>query len=381
MEIDKGYEIARFIGEYGDNKLKDRVYALFPFLVIIIMIVPLILILITSQNVDQEKVATLFVLSSPIILFFGGFSYFIFEMRITPQRSPITLYSNGIEHRIGHIDRMRHRPDFIPKSTIRDVEIVENIYVNTNGREFSFTTVIIRTNDDHTRCIPPRRTDKMAGFGEAVQRIGVKLILSGNAAHASDIPVSKPLENAQICDEKSIVSTDLCDRGIVIAEYPGAWSNRQKPPSRFLYGLYGFAPFIMVIIMTVIRSGPEGVLDPFWLALICFAFFMGVLLLMLFDNIIIDRTSPIILRSNGIERKVGMLDRMAGRSDFIHTSSIRTIEVIEWTSVNDKGDKTNSTTIKINLTNGKVRMFIDRPTEGIAAFRETVSQKLSIPIV
>jgi len=75
----------------------------------------------------------------PVMIIMCSFGYFTIEQVNTLLSSPIILFSNGIENRSGHIERIQGRPDFFPKTSISNVEFLDASSIDKKGNTLNFT--------------------------------------------------------------------------------------------------------------------------------------------------------------------------------------------------------------------------------------------------
>lgn len=176
METDKGYEIARIPGLGRNNVEHKKSFRLLPFSIFLAIPFCIVLLLYSprSESADTDQL----IIITPVIVIMCTFGYLMFEQVITLMGSPIILFSNGIENRSGHIERIKGRPDFFPKTSITNIEFLEASSKDKKGNDLNYTRMIVRTVDGKNHILPGRKTDGMKEFREALERQGVNVILT-----------------------------------------------------------------------------------------------------------------------------------------------------------------------------------------------------------
>lgn len=204
-EQDKGYVIATFPGIGGASKNKNALFACLPYLIFIIM--PLYLITAYySPKFENDQNLVLYAML-PAMLIMSVFFFFMMDWVATRLRMPITVYSNGIENKCGYVERMKHRPCFIPRSLIKGIEIEDSVHTPEKGRTFYRTVVKVNMTDGRTISLPGRDTERMKGFKESMARLNIDLIEKKPTAHK--IPVAVPSPNSTI-DVPSTDGNNFC---------------------------------------------------------------------------------------------------------------------------------------------------------------------------
>lgn len=209
----KGHEIARFPGYWADDKKKDSFFKMYPFLPFIT--VPMVLaVLFLSPKFPPEDRDLILLVTMPFVLGMCVGSYFLFEMVMTGKRSPIIVYSNGIEHKGGYLDRFKHRPDFIPKASIQQVEVKEHSF-NTPKGDRSFVTLRIRTREGREKFISTRPAEKMKGLREALsEKLGVT-VKDGKEGSAHKVPVAPSYAEWRAPIDTGVHFCDKCGENAV----------------------------------------------------------------------------------------------------------------------------------------------------------------------
>lgn len=203
-DASKGYEIARFSDEWAEDTGKRLFTKIYPFLGFIV--IPVVLAaLFTIPGADAELRSLTILVTMPMVIIMALFAYFVLDNVLSGKRNPIIIYSNGIEHVHGRLDYIRKIPDFVPRTSITHVEMHEFDQEQVKGRP-RFISVKIKTREGKEKFIAARRVERMIGFREAVTKIGVPIVDSGNGAVAGPVraasysPASSSNDGFIFCD-------------------------------------------------------------------------------------------------------------------------------------------------------------------------------------
>jgi hypothetical protein len=184
----KGYEIARYSDEWAEDKGKRLMVTIYPYLGF--TVVPLVAItLFTLSNIDAETRNIVLLTTMPFAIGMALVCYFLFDNILSGKRNPIIVYSNGIEHANGRMDRLRKISDFVPKGSISQVEVYEFTHEEMKGRP-RFMSVKIKIREGKEKFIAARRIERMKGFREAVARLGVPIVERDGTAATGPAPVA-----------------------------------------------------------------------------------------------------------------------------------------------------------------------------------------------
>ncbi|MBN1110242.1 MAG: hypothetical protein JXA45_05725, partial [Methanomassiliicoccales archaeon] len=124
----QGNIIERFQGKWEENRNLDTFFRIYPFLGFL----PLVSFIAVMYLLPNEHTDFLVPLVSPFLFIAGLGAYLVVQNILEKQRSPIIVHSNGIYLKGGHLDRLRRRTDFIPRSSIKNVEIDDVPFTNPN---------------------------------------------------------------------------------------------------------------------------------------------------------------------------------------------------------------------------------------------------------
>lgn len=136
-EQDKGYEIARIPGFGRNHTNHDHSSKKYPLL--IFLAIPLCIVLMWYSPRSESPDLNQMMILIPVMIIMCSFGYFTIEQVNTLLSSPIILFSNGIENRSGHIERIQGRPDFFPKTSISNVEFLDASSIDKKGNTLNFT--------------------------------------------------------------------------------------------------------------------------------------------------------------------------------------------------------------------------------------------------
>jgi len=185
----KGYVIARFPGRWEDDKRKDTLFTFYPFFGFVT--IPLVLLaLFISPKITPEIRDIAMLITIPFALIMSVVAFFLFDMVMTRQRSPIIVFSGGIEYKGGYLDRWKHRPDFIPKAMIQKVDVSDSIIDTVKGKETYTSINIHMTNGQAKQAF--RKAEKISGFKEAMVKMGAVVCDAKAAAYKSSSSRSAP---------------------------------------------------------------------------------------------------------------------------------------------------------------------------------------------
>jgi hypothetical protein len=171
----KGYEIARYPGEFEPGSGRGKFFNIYPYLTLLFIPLYPVMVWMHPDIPDYFKIYA-YIIGLAIVVPMGLFGFLVVENALKARASPKNVYSNGIESSAGRLERWRKRPDFVPKAIIDQVEMNEHSVQQVKGYR-TFITMKIKTKEGWEKFFTARHLERMQGFQETVSsRLGVPVI-------------------------------------------------------------------------------------------------------------------------------------------------------------------------------------------------------------
>jgi len=215
----KGYEIARYPGEFEPGSGKAKFFNIYPYLTLLFIPLYPVMVWMYPDIPDYFKIYA-YLIGLAIVVPMGLFGFLVVENALKARASPIIVYSNGIESSAGRLERWRKRPDFVPKAIIAQVEMNEHSVQQVKGYR-TFITMKIKTKEGWEKFFTARSKERMEGFRETVSsKLGVPVKYErltderGKRIKASDPQIALPVDNSVQyctgCGAKIVTGAGFC---------------------------------------------------------------------------------------------------------------------------------------------------------------------------